>query len=49
VCAAHDVFAEKELYDFRVHRLERRENETKAVSYTKEALAAAIESNMEIR
>ncbi len=47
--AAHEAFSASAKYDFRLHRLERKDEETRSVLYTKETLATAIERNMETR
>lgn len=49
ITAAHKAFAESELYDFRLHRLERIEETIRAVTYDREALEAAIETGLEVR
>jgi len=47
--AAHTAFAENEIYDFSLHRLERVREKIRIVTYDKESLAAAIETGLEIR
>jgi len=47
--SAHTAFMNRKDYDFRLYRLERLENETSVVSYTKETLSAAIEAGYEVR
>jgi predicted ATPase len=49
IAAAHKAFAEGELYDFRLHRLERIDGTIRAVTYDQEALEAAIETGLEVR
>ena len=49
--AAHKAFSEDELYDFRLHRLDRigDEDDIKAVTYDRETLDAALEMEFEVR
>lgn len=49
--AAHKAFSEDELYDFRLHRLDRigDEDDIKAVTYDQETLDAALEMEFEVR
>jgi hypothetical protein len=49
--AAHDAFSADELYDFRLHRLDRvKDTDTiRAVTYERETLDAAIEIDSEVR
>ena len=49
--AAHQAFSEDELYDFRLHRLERvrGSDDTRAVTYTKETLDIALHRELEVR
>ncbi len=49
--AAHRAFSEDELYDFRLHRLDRigDEDDIKAVTYDQETLDAALEMEFEVR
>ena len=49
--AAHKAFSEDELYDFRLHRLDRigDEDDIKAVTYDQETLEAALEMEFEVR
>lgn len=49
IVAAHKAFAESELYDFRLHRLERINDTIRAVTYDREALEASIETGLEVR
>lgn len=47
--AAHEAFRENRPYAFRLHRLDRVENETKVITYDQETLGAAIRSGLEVR
>ncbi len=49
--AAHRAFSEDELYDFRLHRLDRigEDDDIKAVTYDQETLEAALEMEFEVR
>ncbi|MCS6803701.1 MAG: AAA family ATPase [Blastocatellia bacterium] len=49
ITAAHEAFTQSELYDFRLHRLERKNEVIRAVTYDKEVLAAALETGLEVR
>ena len=49
VVAAHLAFAESEKYDFRLHRLERRDGEVIALTYDEEQLATSIHAKLEVR
>lgn len=49
IVAAHRAFTESGIYDFKLHRLERIEETIRAVTYDQEALAAAIETGLEVR
>lgn len=49
IVAAHRTFSESEPYDFRVHRLERNNDQTRSITYDKETLAAAVETEFEVR
>jgi len=49
IVAAHKAFAEAEAYELRTHRLDRKDEETRVVTYDQETLEAAVESGMEIR
>ncbi len=49
VLAAHRAFAEGDEYDFRLHRLERRDGEVIALTYDEEQLATSIHANLEVR
>ena len=49
--AAHEAFSEDEVYDFRLHRLDRvnGEGDVKAVTYEPDILEAAFRMNFEVR
>jgi predicted ATPase len=47
--AAHQAFRPDPCYGFRLHRLDRLDDEIVAVRYSKEALDAALESDLEVR
>ena len=47
--AAHKAFSEEKLYDFRLHRLERKGEERSVFTFDKEALDAAIGIGLEVR
>lgn len=49
--AAHKAFSEDELYDFRLHRLDRigDDDDIKAVTYDQETLEAALDMEFEVR
>jgi AAA15 family ATPase/GTPase len=47
--AAHEAFDSSEKYDFRYHRLERVNDEIRAVTYDQENLAISDEMNLEMR
>lgn len=47
--AAHQAFSKSEKYDFRLHRLDRINNEIKAVTYDRETLEAAMVAGFEVR
>ena len=49
ICAAHEAFSAGDKYDFALHRLDRVEDEIRAVTYDREMLDAAIKADMEIR
>jgi len=49
IMAAHKAFQESEIYDFRLHRLERVNDTIRDVSYDRESLDAAIEAGLEVR
>lgn len=47
--AAHEAFEHSEQYDFRLHRLERSDDTIRAITYDREALAAAMKADLEVR
>ncbi|ARV58707.1 ATPase [Nostocales cyanobacterium HT-58-2] len=49
IIAAHHAFETSEKYDFRFHRLERVNDEIKAVTYDRENLATSDQMNLEMR
>ena len=49
ITAAHQAFSESEHYAFRLHRLERVQDTIRAITYDQEALAAAIDTGLEVR
>jgi putative AbiEii toxin of type IV toxin-antitoxin system/AAA ATPase-like protein len=49
VRAAHEAFLAREKYDFGLHRLERIDDEIRAVTYEADVLSAAIVSDFEVR
>jgi len=49
ITAAHKAFTESGLYDFRLHRLERTNEDIRGVTYDQEDLAAAVETDFEVR
>jgi predicted ATPase len=49
ISAAHGVFEKDSHYDFRLMRLERIDDDTRAITYDKESLDAAIEIGLEVR
>jgi len=49
IAAAHKAFMESESYDFRLHRLERKDEKIRAVTYDQEDLNSAIETGFEVR
>lgn len=49
IVAAHRAFVASECYDFRLHRLDRRDGTIRAVTYDQDTLAAAIETGLEVR
>jgi AAA15 family ATPase/GTPase len=49
IVAAHRAFSESERYDFRLHRLERVNETIRAVTYDRDTLEAAIETDLEVR
>lgn len=49
IAAAHKAFSRNKVYDFRLHRLERKGDDTRVVSYDQETLGAALETGLEVR
>ena len=49
VLAAYGAFNAREPYDFSLYRLDQVKGEIQAVRYDKETLAAAVETNLEVR
>ena len=49
ICAAHQAFEASETYDFRLHRLDRINDEIRAVKYDQEMLSTAIATGLEVR
>ncbi len=49
IVAAHRAFTESNIYDFRLHRLERIKEAIHVVTYDQETLEAAIETGLEVR
>lgn len=49
IVAAHEAFSKGSVYDFRLHRLDRVGDEIRIVTYDQEALAAALETGLEVR
>jgi len=49
VVAAHRAFQDSGTYDFRLHRLDRVDDQIRAVTYDQEKLATAIASGLEVR
>lgn len=49
IMAAHQAFTESSSYDFRLHRLERKNEKIRAVSYNQKDLSVAIETGFEVR
>lgn len=49
ILAAHRAFKAKRGYDFRLHRLERKNETIRAVTFNRQALEAAIEMGLEVR
>lgn len=47
--AAHDSFSSSSIYDLRVHRLDRRDEEVKSTTYDMEMTEAALLSGLEMR
>jgi AAA15 family ATPase/GTPase len=49
IVEAHKVFSESHIYDFRLHRLERKKDDIYAINYKKDNLERAIETGFEVR
>ena len=51
VLSAHEAFESSETYDsdFRLHRLDRLNDDIKVVTYSKRSLSAAIKAGLEVR
>jgi len=49
ICAAHQAFSDSGQYDFRLHRLDRIDDDIRAVSYSQEMLGTAIKTGLEVR
>lgn len=49
IVAAHRAFTESDIYDFRLHRLDRSKETIHVVTYDQETLEAAIETDLEVR
>lgn len=49
ISAAHKAFSENGRYDFRLHRLDRINDEIKAITYDREMLEAALLTDLEVR
>ncbi len=49
IVAAHQAFESSDLYDFRLHRLEREDDTIKAITYDQETLATSVEMELEVR
>lgn len=49
IMAAHKSFTESEIYDFRLHRLEKVKETIRAITYDREALTGAVETGLEVR
>lgn len=47
--AAHEAFVSTGTYDFRLHRLDRVNEEIQAITYDRETLSAALKSELEVR
>jgi AAA15 family ATPase/GTPase len=47
--AAYQSFANGDQFDLAIHRLDRRDNEIQVVTYDREALAAAMQHEVEVR
>ncbi|MCX7974077.1 MAG: AAA family ATPase [Candidatus Aminicenantes bacterium] len=49
IIAAHEAFSDSELYDFKLHRLQREGTIIKTITYDRKTLNAAITSELEVR
>jgi hypothetical protein len=49
ICAAHEAFSRSETYDFRLHRLDRADDDIQAVTLDQEMLDTAIKAGLEVR
>lgn len=49
VRSAHEAFKEDEVYDFRLHRLDRSGDDIKAVTFDQQMLETALQSGLELR
>jgi len=49
ITAAHQAFSESGTYDFRLHRLDRVDDDVRAVTFDQEMLDAAIKAGLEVR
>lgn len=49
IVAAHRAFTGSDVYDFRLHRLERAKEKINAITYDQEALTAAVDAGLEVR
>lgn len=47
--AAHEAFETSEMYDFRLHRLDRNKDEIRVVTYDREMLNAVMVTDLEVR
>ena len=47
--SAHKAFEESSTYDFRLHRLQGKGEDLKAITYNRETLATAIDMDLEVR
>ncbi|MBI4772181.1 MAG: AAA family ATPase [Chloroflexi bacterium] len=47
--AAHEAFSSSEMYDFRLHRLDRVNGDIVAANYDRDSLATSIEMGLEVR
>ncbi|OGG55388.1 MAG: hypothetical protein A3F84_04490 [Candidatus Handelsmanbacteria bacterium RIFCSPLOWO2_12_FULL_64_10] len=49
ICAAHQAFEASEMYDFRLHRLDRIKDDIRVVTYDQKKLTTAIATGLEVR